>query len=234
MRWYGRWGLWGTLISLVLAVPVVAEEVLVWNAVTRVLREGQFVARYLPGQNTGFAYAVATMNLVNGLVSAPHYGTLRELGVAPGADPEDILREQAGICQQAMIVFLAIAEKIGLPAREVAVWYPEEFPEYTGAGVPGHATVEVFYGSGWHWFDPTWGLFYRKPGDRPDAVLSLQEVIALPKEVRETYLVSNQSLLWTQIVTHNSAWAVRRTGYGFLDFKQLRVESPYGTVLFRK
>jgi hypothetical protein len=222
------------LLTFIVAVnTAVAEDILIWEGVTRVLREGQFANNYLTGQDMAFAYAVATMNFVGGMVSAPHHGYLRLIGQAAGGDPEEILAKQAGICQHAMFVYLAIAEKIGLPARAVAVWYPEEFPEYRGAGVPGHATVEVYYDYRWHWFDPTWGTFYRRPGDRPDAVLSLQEVLALTPEEREEYQVTSGSLLWRQVVEAVPG-SERYTGLAFLDFSRLRVESPYGTVLYQR
>jgi hypothetical protein len=222
------------LTFLVMVNTAVAEDTLIWEGVTRVLREGQYANDYLQGMNTAFAYSVALMNFVNGLVSTPHHGYLAQIGQAAGADPEEILSKQAGICQHAMFVYLAIAEKIGLPARPVAVWYPEEFPEYQGLGTPGHATVEVFYGQGWHWFDPTWGEFYRKPGDRLDAVLSLQEVIALSREEREISRVAYNSLLWRQVTEAVGPSMRRSTGLAFLDFSHLRVESPYGTVLYQR
>lgn len=202
-----------------------------WEGVQRVLREGQYANYYFPSLNTAYGYSLATMNFANGLVSAPLYGYLYMIGQPIGADPEEIISKQAGICQQAQIVFLAIAEKIGLPARAVGVFYPEEFPEYTGPGIPGHATVEVFYGDTWHWFDPTWGIFYRKPGERLDNVLSLYEVMQLSKEDRQAYEVSYKSLLWRQVVESSNLYK-RGTGFSFLDFQHLRVESPYGNFLY--
>jgi hypothetical protein len=132
------------------------------------------------------------------------------------------------------LVYLAIASRLGLPARPVYIWYPEEFPEYTGPGVPGHATVEVSYGGAWHWFDPTWGMFYRDLYARDDDVDSLIDVLGMDSDLRDIMRFQNSSLLWAQVVRYLGPAAARSTGQSFMDFPRLRVESPYGAVIYRR
>ena len=208
---------------------------LLWQAVTRVFHECQYVAPAFSGLNTSYAYALSILSYVQGLVSAPHYGYFNTIGGSPpGSDPEDILAKQAGICGHAQILFMAIAAWLGVHTRPVYIWYPEEFPEYTGPGVPGHAAVEVYYGGTWHYFDPTWGWFFRNTPGRFDKIYSLVDVLQLPATTRQSASVENRSLLWTQVTLYRGPVATKATGYWFMDFQHLRVESPFGNVIYSR
>ena len=227
-------GLMAAGLTLATSRTASAQDELIWQGVQRVHQECQYVIPSLWGLNTGYPYALALMNYVNGLVSAPNYGYLATNGHAPESDPNEILAAQAGLCEQAQLVYLAIASRLGLPARPIYIWYPEEFPEYTGPGVPGHATVEVSYGGAWHWFDPTWGMFYRDLYARDDDVDSLIDVLGMDSDLRDIMRFQNSSLLWAQVVRSLGPAAARATGQSFMDFPQLRVESPYGVVIYRR
>jgi hypothetical protein len=208
--------------GLALAAPASAGYgTEVSDATTRIMHEYQYVMPKLQGQNTAYPISLGAMNYVVGRVSAPNYGYYNEIAKNPtNSDIEDLLARQAGICGSAQIAFEAIMGRLGLRTRKLSVWYDGG----------GHATIEVWYNDGsgadWHWFDPTWGFFFRRPGDRPDAVLSIKEAMQLSAAEREAYKVENESLLWTQVIQHlgkNSATA-RGTGYWFMEYDHLKVE----------
>lgn len=206
--------------GLALAAPASAGYgTEVSEATTRVMQEYQYVMPKLRGQNTAFPIALGAMNYVVGHVSAPNYGYYNEIAKNPtNSDIEDLLARQAGICGSAQIAMEAIMSAVGLKTRKLSVWYDGG----------GHATIEVWYNDGsgadWHWFDPTWGFFFRKPGDRPDAVLSFKEAMELNASDREAYKVENESLLWTQVVQYLGKVAARGTGYWFMEFDHLKAE----------
>ena len=205
------------------------------RAVTQISHECTQTVPFFPGLNTGFNYALALMNYALGHVSAANYAYLvTQTQDAPGSDPEDILGKQAGICGQAQIVFLAIGRWLGLPMRPVYIWFPEAFPEYTGPGVPGHATVEVSYGNTWHWFDPTWGFFFRDPAAAFDSVYSILDVVDLSQAVRQSALIENAPYLWTHAAKSVGPAVAKGSDYWFLDFTHLRIESPFGNVIYQR
>jgi hypothetical protein len=208
--------------GLALAAPASAGYgTEVSEATTRVIQEYQYVMPKLQGQNTAYPIALGAMNYVVGHVSAPNYGYYNEIAQNPtNSDIEDLLDRQAGICGSAQIAYEAIMNALGLKTRKLSVWYDGG----------GHATIEVWYNDGsgadWHWFDPTWGFFFRKPGDRPDATLSLKEAMELSPSDREAYKVENESLLWTQVIEYlgkNNSWA-RGTGYWFMEYDHVKAE----------
>jgi hypothetical protein len=135
--------------------PIVAAELQVEHEVT--WAEGQ-----APGPNHDLYTAVSAMNYVVGHVSTGEYGYL--LGInfqfpaswATG-DPtaDSILSLQAGICGQASITFAAIMTGLGYSVRSAQFYYA------TPSGNPdSHIAVEVYYGGGWHFFDPTFGVYW--------------------------------------------------------------------------
>lgn len=201
------------------------------TAVWRVLNEYTVAMPFLQGSNTSYPIALSVMNYVNGRVSSANYAYLLAHGNPTGSDVEDILARQAGICQGAQLAFKQIGDQIGLRSRYVYVWYSR------GTGpVGGHATIEVFYGAGWHMFDPTWGTFYRKPGDPPDAVLGIVDVLNLTDDQRAAYEQTNDGLLWRQVVQHEGAGAVDGAGLGFWTMDHVRVEANAygGPELYRR
>jgi hypothetical protein len=123
------------------------------------------------------AIALAAMDYTIGHIRTGMYGYLEGLyHEAPGgpdlpsyyAPIDSLLAAQTGICLHAERVFGAIVSALGLPVRDVGFNYTE--PD----GSPdAHATAEVFYAGGWHWFDPTFGVYYK---DATGNALSIADV----------------------------------------------------------
>jgi hypothetical protein len=188
----------------------------------------------LPGQNTSYPIALSIMNYVVGHVSAPNYGYLNEIADNPTAgDVEDILQRQAGICGAAQLTFGAIAGQVGLVTRKLFISYP--LPDGT---LGSHATNEVYYddghSAGWHWFDATWGIFYRDPSAGQDDVLSLTEVLNLDAASRDRDRIQDRSLLWTQVVEALGKSQAIGTGYWFLEFPHLTVQTESGETIYQR
>jgi hypothetical protein len=118
-----------------------------------------------PGQ----LVAQAAMDYTVGHVSTGAFGYLELVkGALPGYQPNRILARQAGICGQAAWVFAAVVRQFGLHARSVVFSYDDP------NGTPdGHTAVEVSYGGGWHFFDPTYGQFWTGPNGN---VLSIAQI----------------------------------------------------------
>lgn len=104
----------------------------------------------------GELVAVSAMNYVVGHVSTGEYGYLEVTGgVLPGATPDSVLTAQAGICGHAALTFAAIVKRLGFPVRSAQFYYA------TSDGTPdSHIAVEVQYDGAWHFFDPTFGVFW--------------------------------------------------------------------------
>jgi transglutaminase-like putative cysteine protease len=110
------------------------------------------------------------MDYVVGHVSPTAYGYLEIFGgQLPGPTPDAVLGAQAGLCGDAALAFAAIVKRLGLGARSVQFYYDD-------SGVPAnHIAVEVSYGGGWHYFDPTYGVFWT---DSTGNALSITDVRA--------------------------------------------------------
>jgi Transglutaminase-like superfamily len=220
---------------LLVATPAAnASDSGVGDAATRTLQEYQYVMPKLPGQNTSYPIALSIMNYVVGHVSAPNYGYLNEIAHNPTAgDVEDILQRQAGICGAAQLTFAAIASQVGLVTRKLYIWYT--LPDGT---LGGHATNEVYYNdghsAGWHWFDATWGIFYRDPSAGQDDVLSLTEVLNLDAASRDRDRIQDRSLLWTQVVEALGKSQAIGTGYYFPEFPHLTVQTESGETIYQR
>lgn len=145
-------------------------------------------AAHPPGQ----LVAQAAMDYTVGHVSTGAFGYLELVkGPLPGYQPNRILGLQAGICGQAAWVFAAIVRQFGFHVRSVTFSYldPNGSPD-------GHTAAEVSYGGSWHFFDPTYGQFWR---DASGNVLSISQIRAgLGTRVKDlasfTNLVEDASL----------------------------------------
>ncbi len=107
----------------------------------------------------GRLIALAAMNYVVGHVSTGAYGYLEAFGGAlPTSKPDSILGTQAGICGHAALTLAAIIQHFGYSVRSVQFYYttPDGSPD-------SHIAAEVFYDGGWHYFDPTFGVFWTEP-----------------------------------------------------------------------
>jgi len=107
---------------------------------------------YSDGQLVG----LSAMNYVVGHVSTGAYGYLELFGgTLPTSKPDSILGMQAGICGHAALTFAAIVQHFGYSVRSVQFYY------MTPDGTPdSHIADEVFYDGGWHFFDPTFGVYW--------------------------------------------------------------------------
>lgn len=113
--------------------------------------------------------AVSALNYVVGHVSPGVYGYLQVTGgQLPGDHPDEILAAQAGFCGDAALTFAAIVKRLGYEARSVQFYFT------TPGGAPDdHIAVEVYYDDSWHYFDPTFGVYWT---DLAGNVLSIADV----------------------------------------------------------
>lgn len=140
----------------------------------------------------GFLYSAAAMNYTVGHVLAPVYGYLAQIekqGLPQGT--EQTLEEQAGICGNAEAVFAMLLGELGYRTRSVQFFMPNG---------DTHIAAEVSYGGGWHYFDPTYGVYYIRGG----IVLPIRAVRRLPDAA--AFRVADQSLLWTVAAEEDGAW----------------------------
>ena len=142
-------------------------------AVGQVRREVTYAERYAGGvaYAHGRLVAQAAMDYVVEHVSPTAYGYLEIFGgQLPGPTPDAVLGAQAGLCGDAALAFAAIVKRLGLSARSVQFYYddPGNVPD-------SHIAVEVSYDGGWHYFDPTFGVFWT---DATGNVLPITDVRA--------------------------------------------------------
>jgi len=143
-----------------------------------------------------YVLSLVTMNYVVGHVSAPMFGRLVTINpeAAPRGDDVVTVAERslalgAGICGNAAATFAAILDRLGVENRSVQFYFDSG----------NHIAAEVFYAGRWHYFDPTWGTFYRAPaGAAPAAVLSVDEIRRLQRPA--DFEVGDESHAWGQVV----------------------------------
>jgi len=148
-------------------------------AVEQVRHEVQWAQGSTSAPLQGQLVAEAALDYVVGHVSTGAYGYLELVYGEPPGGPDlpsyyqgidTILGTQTGICVQAERTFAAIVRALGFQVRDVGFDYVE--PD----GAPGsHAAAEVYYGGGWHFFDPTFGQFWT---DAAGTVLPIEAVRA--------------------------------------------------------
>ena len=141
-------------------------------AVQQVQREVGYAEWYPVGApySHGRLVAQAAMDYVVGHVSLTAYGYLEVFGgQLPGQTPDSVLGSQAGICGHAALAFAAIVKRFDLPVRSVQFY----FQDPTNNAPNSHIAAEVFYDGGWHYFDPTYGLFWT---DANGSVLPITDV----------------------------------------------------------
>jgi len=192
-------------------------------AVARVQQEVAYSQTIAPDLPREYVVALAVNSYVVGHVSAPVHGYRNIHGRSAPTYPVPMVVEDAflvgsGICGAATLTALALYERLDVRARPITLWYTD----LEGRKV-GHVTTEVFYGDAWHWFDPTWGAFYRDA-----TVYSLLEVVQMNPAERSRTLVQNDSLLWAQVTDHVGDDPMAFTGYS-----PLRVELD-GRVIYRR
>lgn len=126
-------------------------------AVAQVRREVAYVQGGVP-YSRGQLVSEAALDYVTGHVSDTAYGYLQMVGgVLPPVRANPALAAQAGICGQAAVAFAAIVSRLGFAARSVQFFYDDPAPD-------AHVADEVLYDGAWHFFDPTFGLFWTDAG----------------------------------------------------------------------
>jgi hypothetical protein len=190
--------------------------------------EGQleYVGR-LSAEPLEYLAALAVTGYVNGRVSAPLYGyrktvTSKDLPVGDSLErtAELALEMGAGICTQSMAAAMTLYERLGVTARRLDVMHPSG----------GHTTTEVWYDGDWHWFDPTFGYFYRDPAGDPSDVYSLTEVMQLADP--EAAKVVAESRLWAQVT--EEAGAEAGNGLEITGLPVMWVVAGDGTVIYQR
>ena len=138
----------------------------------------QHVQGDMPQYSRGQLLSEAAMDYVAGHVSDTAYGYLAAFigkKKVPPPTPNSALGTQAGICTGAAVTLGTIVHHFGFTVRSVNFYYDDPAPANTP---DGHVAVEVRYEGGWHFFDPTYGLFW---SDASGHVLSVSDVRA-PEE----------------------------------------------------
>jgi hypothetical protein len=141
----------------------------------QVSREVKYVQGGIPQYSRGQLISEAAMDYVAGHVSDTAYGYIETFvgkKKVPPPSPNSALGTQAGICTGAAETFGTILHHFGFTVRSVNFYYDDPAPENTP---DGHVAVEVRYDGGWHFFDPTYGLFW---SDASGGVLPVSAVRA--------------------------------------------------------
>lgn len=167
----------------------------------QVRREVAYVKGGVPQFSRGQLISEAAMDYVAGHVSDTAYGYISFFGgTVPRPTANGALRTQAGICTGAAVTFGTIVHHFGFPVRSVNFYYVDLPPNQTP---DGHVAVEVRYDGGWHFFDPTFGLFWT---DGNGKVLSVDDVRAGRGSLQKN--VAAFTNVFEDAVFGNDAWFV--------------------------
>lgn len=109
-----------------------------------------------PSRPKGEIVALAAMDYVaDNHVNLFMRSYLLEHGGLPALTTADaILTAQAGLCGNAEIAFESLVRHFGFDVRRANFYYSDPAPQ-------GHTAAEVYYGGSWHFFDPTFSLYWR-------------------------------------------------------------------------
>ena len=137
------------------------------NAEDQVRREVGWSEKYAPSSySRGALEALAAMNYVATHVSSTTYAYFIPPGLPlPGRSTDldtnanTILKAQAGECSYHVIAFTAIMKHFGYSVRAVNFNYQDPWTGQPGA----HSAAEVYYDGAWHFFDPTYDLYWTHP-----------------------------------------------------------------------
>lgn len=83
-----------------------------------------------------------------------------------------ILRQRRGQCGSSSWVFQLLASRLKLETRSLGMFC---IPRQNG-----HVGAEVFYDGAWHYFDPSFGVFFTVSGRIDGPVASLNDILAFP------------------------------------------------------
>jgi hypothetical protein len=172
-------------------------------ALKQVRREYAYVKGGIPQYSKGQLISEAAMDYVAGHVSDTAYGYIAAFvgkKKVPSPKPNSALGTQAGICTGAAVTFGTIVHHFGFKVRSVNFYYDDPAP---GDTPDGHIAVEVRYDGGWHFFDPTFGLFW---SDASGHVLPVSAVRAGLGSIQKD--VAAFTNVFEDAVFGNDAWFI--------------------------
>lgn len=94
-------------------------------------------------------------------------------------------RRQAGLCGDIVEAFIQILQRASVRALPVQFFYTVDGERQS------HVAAQVWWGDGWHYVDPTWGVLF----ERHHRVLDIEHVLALKHPYR--YALMNRLVPWT-------------------------------------
>lgn len=172
-------------------------------ALKQISREYVYVKGGVPQYSKGQLISEAAMDYVAGHVSDTAYGYIEAFvgkKEVPPPTPNSALGTQAGICTGAAVTFGTIVHHFGFAVRSVNFYYNDPPP---GDTPDGHVAVEVRYDGAWHFFDPTYGLFW---SDASGHVLPVSDVRAGQGTLQKD--VAGFTNIFEDAVFGNDAWFV--------------------------
>lgn len=124
-------------------------------------RAVQWAEQFAPSSySPGYLTALAAMDFVSTHVSSPAAVFAPPVPLPPGGDDtanaNAILTAGVGECSYHVLVFDAIMAHFGYSTHAVSFYYQDPWTQAAGA----HSAVEVSYEGGWHYFDPTYSVYW--------------------------------------------------------------------------
>lgn len=144
--------------------------------------------------------AISAMQMVNTLVSEYRAETAKNASPAESYRSNEAvraLRFSAGDCYTKVYTMMEILKYLHIPAREINYWH-------IGGTNIGYAGCEVYYNGSWHYFDPTWGMYFRNA--KKKKILSLENVLALPKEEAYACLVMDAANMQNALYEYRNSF----------------------------
>lgn len=113
--------------------------------------------------SSGMITALAAMDYVSTHVSSTAAVFAPPVSLPPGGDQaayaNAILTAGVGECSYHVLVFDVLMAHFGYRTRAVSFYYQDAWTQAAGA----HSAVEVFYDGVWHYFDPTYSVYWTDP-----------------------------------------------------------------------
>jgi hypothetical protein len=115
-------------------------------------------------------------------ISVARYGYLSHVRQRPPRRLQlrDAIRLRAGLCQSISEMMVSILSALDVPARTVSMYWSTEHGEDRN-----HVGAEAYWLSAWHFFDPTWEVYFAAPDD-PFEVRSWEELMEGRPSVRRS------------------------------------------------
>lgn len=97
----------------------------------------------------------------------------------------EILKDQIAFCGGMALSFKILTRRVNLPSRYIGTF---NLPHMSN-----HAAVEVYYNNSWHYFDPTFGIFFysKKDYDGNGNVVSFKKLTSFPDKYSPIKVVEN-------------------------------------------